>query len=281
MGYAFVDYSERLLRNTLFHPAVRAAIAGMGLPAGALVLDAGCGAGAHFGIFAELVPGVRIIGADLTDGHLQAAQAQVNRLGMQGQVEIHKVDLRKPLPYEEGTFDGIWVANVISPKTFAKPSDFVSRLSRLLRPGGVVAIYESYVLRPLILPGYPRLEHLIGLARLLARQAPDELWLPQELPERSTTWLIAAGLEQVRLEVQMLKLEPPLCQDARKYLLEEFLQGAYAEAVRARGKEAGMTPEDFALWERLSDPSGPHCILNEPGYYCLIPILTAYGRRPV
>ena len=280
MGYEFVDYSERLLSNSFMRPAVERAIAGMGLPAGARVLDTGCGAGAHFALFDRMVEGVRIVGTDLTEGHLEAARGQVARLGLRERVELHEVDLRDPLPFEEGSFDGIWVANVISPKTFPQPSQFVRRLARLLRPGGVLAIYESYGVRPLFLPGYPRLEHLIGVARCLSRYAPDEGWVPEEHPESSRGWLLAAGLEEVRLEVHTIKHEAPLPDEVFNYVVNEVLRGYYALAVSAAGRQAGMTADDLELWERLSAPDGPDCIARQPGYYCVATALTAYGRAP-
>jgi len=280
MGYEFVDYSEKLLSNSFMRPAVERAIAGMGLSAGARVLDAGCGAGAHFAQFDKLVEGVRIVGADLTEGHLEAARRQVARLGLSERVELHEVDLRGPLPFEEASFDGIWVANVISPKTFPQPRQFVRRLARLLRPGGVLAIYEGYGVRPFFLPGHPRLEHLIGVARCLSRHAPDEHWVPEEHPESSRGWLLAAGLQDVRLEVHTIKHEAPLPEEVFRYVMEEVLQGYYGQAVSAAGRHAGMTAEDLELWERLSKPDSPDCIARQPGYYCVATALTAYGLAP-
>ncbi|MGQ9554760.1 MAG: class I SAM-dependent methyltransferase [Anaerolineae bacterium] len=280
MAYEFVDYSESLLRNFFMLPAVETAIAAMNLPAGAHVLDAGCGAGAHFPLFAKLVNDVHIVGVDLTPGHIEAARHQVNRWGLQKYVEVLELDLRGSLPFAYASFDGIWVANVISPKTFARPSEFVQRLSRLLRPGGILAIYEGYGVRPLFLPGYPRLEHLIGVARCLTRHAPDEDWAPDQHPENSRGWLLAAKLESVRLDVHTIKYEAPLPDEVFGYVVNEVLGGYYAEAVRTGGEMAGMTVQDIELWERISNPASPHCIASQPGYYCIATAITAYGYAP-
>lgn len=281
MAYEFLDYSEGLLSNAFARPAVEGAIASLDLPRGAHVLDAGCGAGAHFPMLYEAIgENGQIVGVDFTPGHLEAARQEVERLGLGDSVEVREVDLRRPLPFGAGSFDAVWVSNVISPKTVASPEDLVREFWRVLRPGGVAAIFENYGVRPCFLPGYPLLEHKIGIARCLKRVAADERWLPQWHPERSKDWLLAVGFDRVRLDIELLRHDAPLSEAAHKYIQNEVFEGYYGDMVKLYGAKAGMTADEIALWERISDVDNPECVLREPGYYCFCHTLLARGVKP-
>lgn len=142
----------------------------------------------------------------------------------------------------------------------------VTRLSRTLTPGGVLAIFYGNWLRPLYLPGYARLEHLICAARE-TMYARERAWQGQPHPERPLAWLRGAGLTGCRLQVLPVVYLQPLPEAVREYLGAAILGGHYADAVAACGREVGMTAEDEALWRRLSDPASPEYILDRSDYY--------------
>ena len=280
MPYEFMDYSERLLRNALSRQAALNAVTALQIPEGAVVLDVGCGAGAYFGVLLDAVGETgQVVGIDLTPGHLDAARLQAARSEYAGRVVVQEVDIREPLPFESGSFDAVWVSNVISPKTVASPPAFVRELTRLLRPAGVLGIFETYGVRPTFLPGHPRLEHLIGVARSLRRSAIDEDWQPTWHPECSRSWLLESGLEAVQLDVELIVHQSPLESDMYGQIRDEVLGGYYGEAVQQYGMAAGMTKDDLALWSRLSDPESPDFVLRQSGYYCMTHALLARGVK--
>lgn len=75
------------------------------------------------------------------------------------------VDVRAELPAAAHSCDAIWIADVLYPDMVGEPAGAVTRLARLLKPGGVLGVFYGNWLRPVYLPGYARLEYLIGAAR--------------------------------------------------------------------------------------------------------------------
>ena len=109
----------------------------LGLAEGALVLDAGCGAGASALPAAERVgPPGRVIGVDLAEGLLQLGRAKARSRGLRN-IEFHCADM-SALPFEDGHFDAAVCVFAI----FFVPNmeQQVAELWRLVRPGGRLAI---------------------------------------------------------------------------------------------------------------------------------------------
>ena len=97
------------------------------LPAGARVLDAGCGSGRTL---EELVPYGEVHGIELDPGAAEFARARGS-----GEVQIGRLE---ELPWEDGSFDLITCLDVIE----HTPDDRVtlSELRRVCRPGGFLLL---------------------------------------------------------------------------------------------------------------------------------------------
>lgn len=107
----------------------RPAMLGMLPPVeGLRVLDAGCGSG----LYCELLldRGARVTGVDESAGMLAHAR---RRLAGRD-VELHHADLRGPLPFADGSFDGIVSALVMHYLRDWAPA--LTEFRRVLRPGG-------------------------------------------------------------------------------------------------------------------------------------------------
>ncbi|MFF4575502.1 class I SAM-dependent methyltransferase [Streptomyces sp. NPDC001410] len=137
-------------------PAYTAAVANLGLRQGDRVLDAGCGTGRALApLRAAVGPSGVVAGVDLTPAMLQAAvragRHQVGRLLL--------ADVAA-LPLRSGSMDAVFAAGLIA--HLPKPSENLRELVRVVRPGGVLALF-----------------HPIGRAALAARQGrritPDDL----------------------------------------------------------------------------------------------------------
>lgn len=98
---------------------------------GLRVLDAGCGSGAHA---AELVDrGATVTGVDLSGNLLAIAR---ERLGPR--VPLHRVDLSRPLPFADGTFDLVLSSLVMHYLADWHPT--LREFHRVLVPGGRVVL---------------------------------------------------------------------------------------------------------------------------------------------
>ncbi|MGC9438053.1 class I SAM-dependent methyltransferase [Streptomyces sp. WG5] len=137
-------------------PAYAAAVAALGLRQGARVLDAGCGTGRALPpLRAAVGPSGLVVGADLTPAMLQAAvRAARDR---DGQLLLTDV---AALPLRSRSLDAVFAAGLVA--HLPDPAENLRELARVVRPGGVLALF-----------------HPIGRAALAARQGrritPDDL----------------------------------------------------------------------------------------------------------
>ncbi|OXY92096.1 class I SAM-dependent methyltransferase [Streptomyces diastatochromogenes] len=137
-------------------PAYAAAVANLGLRPGDRVLDAGCGTGrALTPLRAAVGPSGVVAGIDLTPAMLQAAA----RAGRDRAGRLLLADVAA-LPLRSASMDAVFAAGLIA--HLPKPSENLRELVRVVRPGGMLALF-----------------HPIGRAALAARQGrqitPDDL----------------------------------------------------------------------------------------------------------
>lgn len=128
-------------------PAYAAAVAELGLRVGDRVLDAGCGTGRALPpLRAAVGPSGVVVGADLTPAMLEAAvRAGRNRDGRLLLADV------AALPLRSRSLDAVFGAGLIS--HLPRPAENLRELARVVRPGGVLALF-----------------HPIGRAALAARQ---------------------------------------------------------------------------------------------------------------
>lgn len=100
------------------------------LPAGASLLDLGCGGGQDAGDLNRR--GYRVVGVDRTSALLLAGRRRY------GSLPLIRADLRN-LPFQAMSFDGLWAAASLMhlPKQDARC--ILADLCRLVRPGGLFA----------------------------------------------------------------------------------------------------------------------------------------------
>lgn len=106
-----------------------------GLPAGAVICDAGAGTG---GDVAALLaaPGARVLAIETEDRFVAAMQA---RLGDDPRVRIERWDMASLHAHPRAPFDLIWCAGALY---FLGLEDGLAAMGRALRPGGVLAFSE-------------------------------------------------------------------------------------------------------------------------------------------
>ena len=137
-------------------PAYAAAVAELGLREGDRVLDAGCGTGrALTPLRAAVGPSGVVLGADLTPAMLQAAV----RAGRDRDGQLLLTDVTA-LPLRSESLDAVFGAGLVA--HLPRPAENLRELARVVRPGGVLALF-----------------HPIGRAALAARQGrritPEDL----------------------------------------------------------------------------------------------------------
>lgn len=110
----------------------------MGLTPGLNLLDVGSGLGGASRYFAS-ERGCRISGIDLTDEYVRVAEAMARRVGLESRV-AYRQGSALALPFEAGTFDGAYMLHV--GMNIPDKARLFAEIRRVLRPGGVIGIYD-------------------------------------------------------------------------------------------------------------------------------------------
>jgi ubiquinone/menaquinone biosynthesis C-methylase UbiE len=132
------DYFARYKIDTV---ARRWAAEGRGSPAA--VLDFGTGIGASIPWLANSFPNARRVGLDVSEKSLAIAERR-----FPGQSELVRYEGTN-VPFEPGSFDLVFSACVFHHIEHGEHGRLMADLKRLLKPGGVLAIFEHNPLNPL------------------------------------------------------------------------------------------------------------------------------------
>ncbi|HEX7765804.1 MAG TPA: class I SAM-dependent methyltransferase [Nitrospira sp.] len=105
------------------------------LPKRSAILDLGCGGGQDARFLQA--KGFRVVGMDLTTAFLRAAQNTAPS------VPLVRADMRD-LPFGEESFDAVWAAACLMHLPKPEAARVLKRLSRIVRPGGLLAVTVTY-----------------------------------------------------------------------------------------------------------------------------------------
>jgi len=256
-----------IVTNPLVEPTVLAAIQALQFPLGSRGLDAGCGIGLQALLLAEAIrPTGHVTGLDLSPDFLVLARKKVEEAGLSDQVSFQEGDVRE-LPFDDDSFDWVWSANCVGYAPL-EPLPMVKELTRVVKPGGVVAIlaWSSQML----LPGYPLLE-----ARLNATSAGIAPFFKGTRPElhflRALGWFHQVGLENPTTHTICGQAFAPLTDDLRRALVALF-------EMRWPGVEPELVQEEQEEYQRLCLPESPDFIVDHPDYYAFFTYSMFHGK---
>ncbi|MGO6812226.1 class I SAM-dependent methyltransferase [Rhizobium ruizarguesonis] len=230
-----------------------ATLRAVGIQPGWSVLDAGAGNGVFLPLMAELL-GV--------DGHIEAYDlAQENVEAIQGLVASHqfacpvsaKIGDILALPYETGTFDAVWSANVVQYLSDEELTRAIGEFCRVVKPGGLVAVKEVDISVWQYQPLDPKL-----IWRLLDSLSDDVQMSGAMRGTRVPAWFRAAGLENVSAITTLAERRQPLEPVQREYICNnlEFLSGL------ARGCD--LPEADHQQWRSIGEK--PQSLISDPDF---------------
>jgi SAM-dependent methyltransferase len=257
--------------------SIAAAVAALGLGPGGRVLDVGCGAGPHLGLFARAgAPGGQVIGLDRAADRLALAGELWRAEVAVGAIALREGD-HDALPFADGAFDAAWSSMVLHHAE--DPQTMLGEMRRVVRPGGTVAVLDgdaggSYP----ILPWPPDLEMRLRLAGWEAQATGFDGKLPyhfsgytgRQLPRL----LREAGLTDVRIlplpDVDRAPLDP-----RREAEIRGWFTGPFADRVRDF-----LAPRDWARFAALFAPDAPDYLLADPDFFLARTFFLGLGRVP-
>ncbi|WP_433165003.1 methyltransferase domain-containing protein [Kribbella sp. CA-247076] len=114
--------------------------AGITYPAGSRVLEAGCGVGAQTVQLVTRSPGIDLVSVDISEESLAQAKARVSTLAADARVDWRHADLLD-LPFPDESFDHVFLCFVL--EHLPKPEEALTKLQRLIRPGGTITVIEG------------------------------------------------------------------------------------------------------------------------------------------
>jgi len=134
-----VEGRERLrLLSEVMGPSTRALLAEVGIPAGSICLDVGCGGGdVTFELARAAGPSGRVIGVDLDETKLDIARREAGQHGLSN-ISFEAWDVVEWEP--GGLFDVIYARFLLT--HLPNPGALVSALRRHTRPGGVIIVED-------------------------------------------------------------------------------------------------------------------------------------------
>ena len=250
-------FEKQDLSTPLRNPVIREAIRLAGFPEGSDGLDAGCGIGSHTLLLAEAVgPSGHVTGLELFADFVMHAQAQAKRAGLSERVSIRQGNVNA-MPFDDESFDWAWSVDCVGQVSIGRPLAGLRELTRVVRPGGHVAIlgYSSQTL----LPGYAALEARLN-ATASATTALAEGKAPDAHFTRALGWFQEAGFVDPTARTVVGTVHAPLDDGVRRALISLF-------GMLWGEMQSGMTDADRDEYLRLTEPESPDFILDEPDYY--------------
>jgi SAM-dependent methyltransferase len=223
-------------------------------PPGSHVLEAGCGVGAQTLTLARRSPEARFTSVDISAESVAEAARRAGAAGLSN-VTFLQADLFA-LPFDAGTFDHVFVCFVL--EHLARPDEALTRLARLLRPGGTLTVIEGDHGLTCFHPESAEARAAIACQVELQRRAGGNAMLGRQLHPL----LVAAGFGAVRVEPRMVYVD-----GSRPDLAEGFTRRTFTamiEGVRARALSSGLATSarfDAGVQAllRTSEPDGVFC----------------------
>jgi len=223
-------------------------------PAGAKVLEAGCGVGAQTVSLARNSPDAQFVSIDLSAESLATARARVRDATIRN-VTFQQANILD-LPFAEQSFDHIFVCFVL--EHLSNPREALASLLSRLKPGGTMTVIEGDHGSTFFYPDDAAARRAIDCLITLQAQSGGNVLIGREL----YPLLARGGLRDVKVSPRMVYVDSSRPEWVEGFTLNTFT--AMVEGVREPALAAGLA--DAAEWERgiaglrrAAEPDGVFC----------------------
>ena len=217
----------------------------VGLRPGQSVIDLGCGPRGILDLLAERVsPGGRVVGIDADPALITMAAEFAAARGLDG-VEVMAADARHTgLP--SGSFDLVHTRTLLV--NVPEPARVVAEMTRLARPGGVVAAMEPDCEYELCYPPHPAMTRIREIFPVVFARNGADPHIGRRVPELFRQ----AGLENVQVEARV-QLYPP--GNSRRTIRLDLVRSIRSHVLEMNLASAAELDElDTAARAHLEDP---------------------------
>jgi ubiquinone/menaquinone biosynthesis C-methylase UbiE len=234
------------------------------------VLDVACGDGFYAATFdAVLGPRARVVAADLSPAFLNwASECEWPRAHSRTGRQFLALDAER-LPFNDGQFDLVWCAQSLI--SLPRPLECLREMTRVVRPGGTVAVLENDRLHELQLPWPPELEIALRNAEREAAADPEAADKPHAGRFLEGVMLEAGLRPGRRISLSIDRSAPLSAAD------EAFLQ-AYLHALFER-VASRVSAEQRRELERLTTPDSHDYLPSQPSFWMTWTDVVVLGER--
>ncbi len=232
------------------------------------VLDAGCGSGSFLPFIADLVgPSGKIHAVDVAKEHIVNVERRIEAGAFQCLVTADLSNTTS-LPYADNAFDLVWCANVSEYLTDTELSESIREFSRVVKPGGLIAIKEFDGRSMTFYPADPWV-----LSRFIFSRFPTTSSIQGQYRAISTKFRMEElGLINVRQQTTLIEHSQPLRSVERAFLTDVFT--GWASIAR----ELDLSAEDKQFWQQQEDPDSPNHVINQPNFFWREGTILAVGQ---
>jgi ubiquinone/menaquinone biosynthesis C-methylase UbiE len=223
-------------------------------PAGASVLEAGCGTGAQTVTLARNNPGAHFTSVDLSSVSLEEAKKRVAAAGL-GNVQFRQEDIFA-LPFAPASFDHVFVCFLL--EHLARPLDALRALKTMLKPGGIITVFEGDHGSTYFHPDNALAHRAVQCLVDLQAQAGGNANLGRQL----YPLLREAGFDAVRVSPRMVYVDaskPKLVDSFTRKTFAAMIDGVREPAIRAGMMSAADFDAGIRALHRAAEDDGVFC----------------------
>jgi SAM-dependent methyltransferase len=223
-------------------------------PAGARVLEAGCGVGAQTVTLAQNSPQALITAIDISESSIAEAKKRVEAAGL-ANVIFQPGDIFH-LPFEAESFDHVFVCFVL--EHLAEPLVALAELKRLLKTGGSLTVIEGDHGSTYFYPDSLLAQRVIRCQVELQKQSGGNANIGREL----FPLLNRAGFDSVRVSPRLVYVDasrPELVEGFTKRTFTAMVEGIREAAIEARLIDLPDFEEGIRDLYRTTESDGVFC----------------------
>ncbi|CAN5207777.1 class I SAM-dependent methyltransferase [soil metagenome] len=223
-------------------------------PAGARVLEAGCGVGAQTVILAAGSPDALITSVDVSEASVAQARAAVAAHGFTN-VTVRQADLFN-LPFPPASFDHVFVCFVL--EHLRDPLAVLTSLKGMLKPNGTITVIEGDHGSTFFHPDSGLARRAIQCQEVLQAQGGGNALIGRTL----YPLLTKAGFGAVDVSPRIVYADdsrPDLADGFTRKTFTAMIEGVRAPALAAKLMSAAEFDQGIADLYRTAEPGGVFC----------------------
>lgn len=223
-------------------------------PAGARVLEAGCGVGSQTITLAASSPEARFTSVDISAASVAAARQRLEAAGLSN-VSFQQGDIFH-LPFQPQSFDHVFVCFVL--EHLADPLQALAILKKFLRPGGTMTVIEGDHGSACFHPDSAAARQAIQCQVELQRQSGGNAMIGREL----YPLLCRAGFAGVRVSPRLVYVDaakPGLVDGFTRKTFTAMIEGVRDAALAAGLLEPATFDQGIRDLYRTAETDGVFC----------------------